>query len=140
MVNPKCKVGFNTHFWHPELSNIGECEIGDGCIIHSHVWIGDGVKIGNHVRIQAFAFIPPGVTIEDGAFIGPRATFLNDKHPPSDDWQETLVKQGARIGGGAVILPGVIIGEFALVGAGAVVTADVPQLTTVVGSPARVLQ
>lgn len=132
------KVGKNTKIWHPEFSNIGDCEIGDDCVIHSHVWIGDGVKIGNRVKIQAFTFIPPGVVIEDGVFIGPRVTFTNDKHAPSETLAKTIVRKGASIGAGAIILP-VVIDEWAVVGAGAVVTKWVLPGTVVVGNPAKIL-
>ena len=140
MIHKNAKVGFGCMIWHEGLSNIGVCEIGTGCIIHSHVWIGDGVKIGNKVKIQAFSFIPGGVTIEDDVFIGPRVTFTNDKYPPSGGkgWSETLVKRGAVIGAGAVILPGLTIGENAKVGAGAVVTKSVPDSVVVCGNPAKI--
>lgn len=126
-----------TIIYKPELSNIQDCTIGEGCKIHSHVWIGNGVVIGDRVKIQAFSFIPTGVTIEDDVFIGPRVTFTNDKYPPSGKWSNTIVKKGASIGACATILPGITIGENAKVGAGAVVTKDVPPNTTVVGIPAK---
>lgn len=128
--------------YKPETSNIHpQAVIGDDCTIHSHVWIGEGVVIGRQVKMQAFSFIPKGVTIGNYCFIGPRVTFTNDKHPPSygDGWSATMVCEGAKIGAGAVILPGVRIGCGAVVGAGAVVTKDVPDGVTVVGNPARPL-
>ena len=136
----KARIGKGTKIWKIELSNIQDCTIGKNCVIHSHVWIGDKVIIGNNVRIQAFTFIPTGVTIEDEVFIGPRVTFLNDFYPPSwgKHWKDTLIMKGASIGGGAVILPGVKIGEKAVVGAGAVVTKNVPAGETWVGNPAKV--
>ena len=136
------KVGDNTKIWHQELSNIQDCEIGDNCKIHSHVWIGDGVKIGNNVKIQAFCFIPSGVIIEDDAFIGPRVTMTNDKYPPANDssaWLETRVCKGASIGAGAVLLPGITIGEGSRIGAGSVVTRDVPPGVVACGNPARIM-
>jgi len=134
------KVGKGTKVWHPELSNIGACEIGENCRIHSHVWIGDGVKIGNNVKIQAFSFIPVGVTIEDNVFIGPRVTFTNDKKPPSGGthWKETLVRRGASLGASVTVLPGVTIGENAMIGAGAVVTKDIPDNVVACGVPAAI--
>lgn len=133
-------TGKNTIIYHPELSNIAEeAQIGDDCKIHSHVWIGKKVIIGNRCKIQSFAFIPDDVTLEDDVFVGPHACFTNDKYPPSHGkgWSPTLVKRGAKIGAGAIILPGLTIGENAAVGAGAVVTKDVPNNATVVGNPAR---
>lgn len=129
----------NVKFWHKHLSNIGDCEIGEGSVIHSHVWIGDGVTIGRRCKIQAFCFIPGGVHIGDDVFIGPRVTFTNDKHPPSDAWTPTMVRNFVSIGAGAVILPGLTIGKNAVIGAGAVVTHNIESHTTVVGSPARPL-
>lgn len=122
----------------PELSNISSTHIPDSCTIHSHVWIGDLVRIGERVKIQAFAFICNGVTIHDDVFIGPHVCFTNDKHPPSSGWEEnmTIVEDGASIGAGAIILPGIRIGHHAKVGAGAVVTKDVPPRATVWGNPA----
>lgn len=125
--------------WHPEKSVLLDFKIGENCTIHAPVWIGTNVVIGNRVRIQAFAFIPDGVTLEDDVFIGPHVCFTNDKYPPSSNWSKTLVKNGARVGAGAVILPGITIGEGATVGAGSVVTKDVEPLSTVVGNPARVI-
>jgi acetyltransferase-like isoleucine patch superfamily enzyme len=137
------KVGKGTKIWEPHLSNIHPTvEIGTDCRIHSHVWIGDHVHIGNNVKIQAFAFIPNGVHIEDDVFIGPRVTFTNDKYPPShgQGWSETFVRKGAIIGAGATILPGLTIGYGSRVGAGAVVTKDVPDGVTVCGNPAAIHQ
>jgi acetyltransferase-like isoleucine patch superfamily enzyme len=131
------KQGKGTRIWKPELSNIGDCEIGEDCVIHSHVWISDGVKIGNRVKIQAFSFIPKGVTIEDDVFIGPRVTFTNDKYPPSPNWSETVVKQGASIGACSTIIAGVTIGENSFVAASSVVTRDVPSGVSVKGVPAK---
>jgi len=136
-------IGKNTIIYHQELSNISsDAQIGDDCKIHSHVWIGAKVKIGDRCKVQSFSFIPDGVTIEDDVFIAPSVTFLNDKYPPSHGkyWRETLVKKGASIGGGATILPGVVIGEKAMIGAGSVVTKDVPEKIIVVGNPAKPLR
>ncbi len=132
------KIAKNVRFWHKEHSNIGDCEIGEGSVIHSHVWIANGVKIGKRVKIQAFTFIPEGVTIEDDVFIGPRVTFTNDRYPPSDKWGRIFVKKGAAIGASSTIIVGVTIGENSLVGAGSVVTKDVPPNAKVYGVPAKI--
>jgi UDP-2-acetamido-3-amino-2,3-dideoxy-glucuronate N-acetyltransferase len=138
MIHPEAKI--KGKVWHEQFSNIGNCEIGEGSIVHSHVWIGDGVKIGANVKIQAFSFIPAGVEIKDNCFIGPRVTFTNDKYPPSNGngWEGTVVKEGASIGAGSVILPGIMIGKNARIGAGSVVTKDIPDGATAYGNPARV--
>ncbi len=122
--------------YHPELSVL-DGEIGEDCTIHAPVWIGKGATIGDRCRVQAFAYIPPGVHIGDDCFIGPGVTFTNDRHPPSDTWDETYVQRGAVIGANATILPGVIIGHGAMVAAGAVVTKNVAPGTTVMGVPAK---
>jgi len=134
-------VGIGTKIWDEHLSNIQNgARIGRNCRIHSHVWIGGEVKIGDRCKVQAFAFIPNGVIIEDDVFIGPHVCFTNDKYPPSGGkhWAKTLVKKGASIGARAVILPGITIGENAKVGAGAVVTKDVPSGVVVCGNPAKI--
>lgn len=126
--------------YQPELSNIRTTDIGENCTIHSHVWIGDKVKIGNNVRIQAFSFIPNGVRISDNVFIGPHVCFTNDKHPPANSdelWEPIIVRNGASIGANATILPGVTIGVGAMIGAGSVVTKNVPAGETWVGNPAK---
>jgi len=129
--------GEDTRLWHAELSNIQRCWIGSQCTIHSHVWIGNDVQIGDRCKVQAFAFIPTGVKIGNDVFIGPRVTFTNDKYPPSDQWSQTIVEDGVSIGAGAVIVCGVTLHKGCRVGAGAVVTKDVPAGVTVVGNPAH---
>lgn len=135
----QANVGKGTVIWHPETSNIQEAEIGENCIIHSHVWIGKGVKIGNDCKVQAFTFIPTGVKIGNNVFLGPRVTFTNDKYPPSGKWLDTIVGDGVVVGAGAVILPGLILGKGCKIGAGAVVTKDVLPGVVVVGNPAKML-
>lgn len=123
-----------------DFVNIYGCKIGKGCRIAAYVEIQRGVTIGDRCKIEAFAFIPTGVTIEDEVFIGPHACFTNDRVPKAvGDWEvtPTLVKKGASIGANATIVCGVTIGENALVGAGAVVTRDVPPNEIVAGAPAK---
>jgi acetyltransferase-like isoleucine patch superfamily enzyme len=134
-----------------DFVNLYGCTIGDGSRIGTFVEIQKGVVIGQNCKIQSHSFICEGVTIEDGCFIGHGVMFTNDRRPRAinddgslqteADWtlEETTVRKGASIGTGATILPGVTIGEHALVGAGAVVTGDVPPGVTVVGNPARPL-
>lgn len=125
--------------WYPELSNFCPRSVGKRCIIHSHVWVGDDVEIGNDVRVQSFTFIPNGVRIGNNVFLGPRVTFTNDKKPPSNKWQPTIVEDDVSIGAGAVILPGIVLGAGCKIGAGSVVTKDVPEGETWAGNPARPL-
>lgn len=132
--------------------NLYGCEIGDETKIGTFVEIQRGAKIGARCKISSHSFICEGVTIEDGVFIGHGVIFVNDHYPKAvnldgslqtdDDWecQRTLVKRGASIGSGATLLGGITIGENALVGAGSVVTTDVPADSTVVGNPARVIE
>lgn len=140
MLHHNAKVGVSSTVYCQNLSNIAACTIGEECTIHAPVWIGNEVKIGDRVKIQAFTFIPDGVTIEDDVFIGPRVTFTNDPKlaiAGRQHWKETLVRKGAKLGAGVIVIAGVIIGKDAIVGAGAVVTKDVPAGETWVGNPAR---
>lgn len=133
-------IGKGTKIWHPELSNIYGCKIGNNCNIGALVEIRANVIIGNGCKIQAFAFLPEGINIGNNVFIGPNVTFTNDKYPKAiGDWKplKTVVEDGASVGAGAVVLPGIRIGEKATVGAGAVVTKNVPANVTVIGNPAK---
>ncbi len=135
-----------------DFVNLYGCEIGDNTKIGTFVEIQKGAKIGKNCKISSHTFICEGVTIEDEVFIGHNVTFINDLHPKAttgtgelqtdDDWKcvPTLVKEGASIGSSATVLCGVTIGERAIVGAGSVVTKDVPSNRTVVGNPAQVLR
>ncbi|TET50587.1 MAG: N-acetyltransferase [Anaerolineales bacterium] len=132
--------------------NLYGCEIGDESKIGTFVEIQKGAKIGCRVKVSSHSFVCEGVTIEDEVFIGHGVTFINDKYPRAataggdlqteEHWEcvPTLVKRGASIGSNATILCGVTIGERAMVGAGSVVTSDVPDGAVVAGAPARVLR
>jgi acetyltransferase-like isoleucine patch superfamily enzyme len=132
--------------------NLYGCEIGDETKIGTFVEIQKNAKVGNRCKISSHTFICEGVTIEDNVFVGHGVTFINDPYPHAtnddgelqteNDWkvEPTVVKKGASIGSGATILSNLVIGERAMVGAGSVVTKDVPPNAIVAGSPARVLR
>jgi acetyltransferase-like isoleucine patch superfamily enzyme len=123
--------------------NLYKCKIGKNCKIDSFIYVEEGVIIGDRCKIRPFVFIPTGVVIEDEVFIGPNVTFTNDKYPKVNGaWQllETRVEKGASIGANSTILPGVTIGSGALIGAGSVVTNDVPSGGVVSGNPARLIR
>ena len=135
-----------------DFVNLYGCEIGDETKIGTFVEIQRGVKIGRRVKVSSHTFICEGVEVEDHVFIGHGVTFINDRYPRAvssagelqtdRDWKvvPTIVRRGASIGSGSTILCGIEIGQGAIVGAGSVVTRDVPAGTIVVGNPARVLR
>ncbi|MGO9269909.1 MAG: acyltransferase, partial [Terriglobia bacterium] len=148
-IAPDVKLGRNVSIH--AFVNLYGCTIGDNTKIGTFVEIQKNARIGNNVKVSSHTFICEGVTIEDDVFIGHNVSFINDKYPhaTSDgrlqteaDWQvvPTRVKRGASVGTSATILCGVTIGEKAIVGAGSVVTRDVPDNTVVAGNPARVLR
>lgn len=149
-VSPKAKIGKNTKIWN--LSQIREdAVIGENCIISKNVYVDFGVQVGDNCKIQNNCSLYHGVVIEKGVFIGPHVVLTNDKIPRAinpdgslkgnDDWEvgKTLIKHGASLGAHCVVLPNVVIGRFALVGAGSVVTKDVPDFGLVVGNPAKLI-
>jgi len=140
VVEEDVVIGSGTRIWHFVHIRKG-ARIGKNCNIGKGVYIDKNVVIGDNVKIQNFVSIYYGVTLEDDVFVGPHATFTNDLYPRSfnADWQvvPTIVKKGASIGANATIVCGVTIGEYAMVGAGAVVTKDVPAFGLVYGNPAR---
>jgi UDP-2-acetamido-3-amino-2,3-dideoxy-glucuronate N-acetyltransferase len=122
--------------------NLYKCKIGKNCKIDSFVYIEQDVVIGNNCKVRPFVFIPTGVIIEDEVFIGPNVTFTNDQYPKAHgEWKllKTTIKEGASLGANSVILPGISVGKNALVGAGCVVTKDVPENAILVGNPARII-
>lgn len=149
-ASPRATIGQDTRIWHQAQVREG-VRIGDQCIIGKGVYIDFNVVIGDRVKIQNYASVYHGATIEDGVFIGPYVCLTNDKRPRAiapngelktdDDWEvgATRVRYGASIGAGAIILPGVTIGRFAMVAAGALVTRDVPSYGLVMGSPAKLV-
>jgi acetyltransferase-like isoleucine patch superfamily enzyme len=124
--------------WEPSKVN-PDSHIGFGVQVGSFSEIGPQVTIGEKARIGAMCFIPNGVSIGDEAWIGPRCTFTNDRFPPSpvEKWQKTVVERGARLGAGVTVVCGLRIGEGALVGAGSVVTKNIPPGEVWAGVPAK---
>lgn len=136
------KIGAGTKIWQYVVV-LENAVIGEDCNICSHCLIENDVVIGDRVTIKCGVQIWDGLRIEDDVFIGPNATFTNDPYPRSKQefaLLQTIIKKGATIGANATLLPGITIGENAMVGAGSVVTKDVPPNVLVVGNPARILK
>ena len=150
MITSDVVLGEGATVFQPDLVNLYGCSIGAGSKIGAFVEIRKGVQIGKNCKIQAFVFIPEGVSVGNGVFLGPHVCFTNDRHPVAvlpdgslmseGDWslEKTTVEDRASIGANATILCGVRIGQGAMVGAGAVVTKDVPAYAIVKGNPAAV--
>jgi acetyltransferase-like isoleucine patch superfamily enzyme len=140
IVDKDVCIGDGTKVWH-FVHIMSGVNIGKDCLLGDYVHVGRDVKIGNHVKLENRATVYTGVTIEDKVFVGPHVTFTNDMYPRScnKDWKitTTKVKEGSSIGAGSVIRCGVTIGEYSLVGAGSVVTSDVPAHALVFGNPLR---
>ncbi len=147
-IAPDVRLGRDVRILHPELVNLYGCTIGDETRVGAFVEIQRNAAVGARCKISTHTFVCEGVTIEDEVFVGHGVMFINDVYPRAtsggvpqteSDWTvvPTRVKRGASIGSGAVILAGVTVGENALVGAGAVVTRDVPPNAIVKGVPAR---
>lgn len=136
-------IGEDTYIWQFSVILKG-AQIGKNCNICAHTFIENDVKLGDNVTIKSGVYLWDGVHIEDNVFIGPNVTFTNDLHPRSKQYPEsylpTLVKSKASIGANATILPGLTLGENCMVGAGAVVTKDVPKNAIVAGNPAKILR
>ena len=144
-VDDNVEIGAGTKIWHFSHIQSGS-RIGKNCTIGQNVNIGQNLNIGNHVKIQNNVSIYEGVELEDYVFCGPSMVFTNKKLPRSEFpqrgseyYSKTLVKKSASIGANATIVCGVTIGEYAMIGSGAVVTKDVPAYSLVVGNPGRVV-
>ncbi len=143
-------IGDNTKIWHHCQIRPG-VKIGSNCILGKGVYVDSDVPIGNNVKIQNYVSIFHGVVIEDGVFVGPHVCFTNDNFPrainqdgtlkSASDWEvsQTIIKYGAALGANSTILPGIVVGEWAMVGSGSVVTKDVPPYGLVAGNPARLI-
>jgi acetyltransferase-like isoleucine patch superfamily enzyme len=152
MKNIAPSVALGQNVFLGDFINLYGCRIGDNTKIGPFVEIQKNVSIGKNCKIQSHTFICEGVTIEDEAFIGHGVMFINDRYPRSTaasgvlqteaDWQvvETLIRKGASIGSNATILCGITVGEAAIIGAGSVVTKDVPGYTIVAGNPAKIIR
>jgi len=149
-IAPDVQLGANVKIY--DFVNLYGCKIGDNTKVGTFVEIQKGADIGKNCKISSHTFICEGVTIEEGVFVGHNVTFINDKYPSStaedgelqteDDWDcvPTLIKKGAAIGSSATLLCGITVGENAIVGAGSVVTRDVPSNVVVAGNPARIIK
>jgi UDP-2-acetamido-3-amino-2,3-dideoxy-glucuronate N-acetyltransferase len=149
-VSPRAEIGPFTRIWQGVQVREG-VRIGAECILGKNVYIDFDVRIGNRCKIQNNASVFHGVTLEDGVFLGPHCCITNDRLPRAitpdgelkgaDDWEvgPILLRYGCAVGAGAIVLPGVTVGRFALIGAGSVVTRSVPSHGLVVGNPARLV-
>ncbi|MBA4181760.1 MAG: N-acetyltransferase [Anaerolinea sp.] len=147
-VSERATIGDGASIWHQAQVREGAV-VGPGCIIGKGVYVGADVAVGANCKVQNYSCLYEGVTLEDGVFIGPEVVFTNDRFPrainpdgtikSADDWHvgRSVVKYGAAVGSRSVIVPGITIGRWALIGAGSVVTKDVPDHALVVGAPAR---
>lgn len=135
-------VGSDTQVWQFAVI-LKNAVIGNNCNINCHTFIENDVVVGDRVTIKSGVYLWDGIVIEDDVFVGPHVSFVNDKYPKSkqypESFQKTHVCKGASIGANATILGGVTIGAYAMVGAGSVVTKDVPPHTLVYGNPAKIM-
>ena len=141
-VSPKSKIGKGSRIWiNAQIRE--DAVIGENCTISKDVYIDQKVNIGNNCKIQNGVSIFYGVQIEDDVFVGPNACFTNDKLPRAfkEDWEifPTKICKGASIGANSTILCGITVGEYSMIGAGSIVTKDVPPYTLILGSPARII-
>ncbi|MCD0471051.1 acyltransferase [Flavobacterium sp. JAS] len=136
------KIGINTSVWQYSIILSGAI-IGDNCNINCHTFIENDVKIGDSVTIKSGVYLWDGIEIEDNVFIGPNVTFTNDERPRSKqypiEFKKIKILKNASIGAGSIILGGVTLGEFSMIGAGTLVTKNVPDRALVIGSPGRIM-
>ena len=149
-VSSDVKLGKQVRIFH--CANLYGCEVGDNTKVGAFVEIQKNAKVGKNCKISSHSFVCEGVTIKDRVFVGHNVTFINDKYPlatnksgeiqTEENWKcsPTIIQEGASIGSSATILCGVTIGKGSLVGAGSVVTKDIPSLTVVAGNPARIIR
>ncbi|WP_303921564.1 acyltransferase [Draconibacterium sediminis] len=141
IIDEGAQIGSGTKIWH--FSHVMDsAQMGKNCILGQNVFVGNKVKLGNNVKVQNNVSVYEGVICEDDVFLGPSMVFTNVINPRSsverkDEFKTTLVKHGATIGANATIICGVTLGEYCMVGAGAVVTKDIPPFALVTGVPAR---
>ena len=140
-IDEPCKIGRGTKIWH-FCHIMNNCEIGENCNIGQNVVISPGVIIGKNVKIQNNVSVYTGVLIEDDVFLGPSCVFTNVINPRSavsrkNEYKKTILKKGCSVGANATIVCGHTLGKYSLVGAGAVVTKDVPDFTVVAGNPCK---
>jgi UDP-2-acetamido-3-amino-2,3-dideoxy-glucuronate N-acetyltransferase len=142
IIDSSAEIGDGSMVWINVQIREG-AKIGKNCVLSKDVYVDCNVKIGDECKIQNSVSIYDGVTIESQVFVGPNASFTNDKVPRAfnTDWKitKTLVQQGASLGANCTIICGIVIGEYAMIAAGSVVTKDVPSYTLVAGNPARVV-
>ncbi len=146
-ISPKSKIGTGTIIWN-EAQVREKVAIGNNCVLGKGVYIDKDCRIGNQVKIQNYSSLFRSTIVEDFVFIGPYVCFTNDKYPRSStidnvlktdsDWEHytTTVQKGASLGAGVIVLPGITIGKYAMIGAGSVVVKDVEEQTLVIGNPA----
>jgi UDP-2-acetamido-3-amino-2,3-dideoxy-glucuronate N-acetyltransferase len=141
IVDEGASIGDGTRIWH-WVHVSGKAVIGGGCSLGQNVYVGNRVRIGNNVKIQNNVSVYDNVTLEDDVFCGPSMVFTNVYNPRSavsrkDEYRDTLVKRGATLGANCTIVCGVVVGEYAFIGAGTVINRDVPAFALMVGVPGR---